>query len=53
MSRKQKLSFRGLVFWSIIALLTLIFIVLVIVRFFSSRETTFSDNLINLKEDRF
>lgn len=52
MSRKQKLSFRGLVFWSIIALLTLIFIVLVIVRFFSSRETTFSDNLINLKEEQ-
>ena len=52
MSRKQKLSFRGLVFWSIIALLTLIFIVLVIVRFFSSRETTFSDILINLKEEQ-
>lgn len=48
-SKKQKLSYRAFIFWSLIALLTLTFIVLVIVRFVGSREKTLSDNLINLR----
>jgi hypothetical protein len=51
-SKKQKPSHRVVIFWSIIGLLTLIFIVLVIVQFFNTRESTLSDNLINLKEEQ-
>jgi hypothetical protein len=49
---KKKPSHRVIIFWSIIALLTLTFIGIVIFRFINTREASLSDNLINLKEEQ-
>ncbi|MDD4000353.1 MAG: hypothetical protein PHX62_05620 [Bacilli bacterium] len=51
-SNKNKPSHKVIIFWSLIALLTLSFIGLVIYRFISTREANISDNLINLSEEQ-
>ena len=48
LSTKNKLSYKVLGFWSIIALLTLIFIGFVIVKFIETRNIQTMDDLINV-----
>src|SRR5690606_21549407 len=52
LSTKNKLSYKVLGFWSIIALLTLIFIGFVIVKFIETRNIQTMDDLINLREQQ-
>ncbi|MCK9537078.1 MAG: hypothetical protein M0R05_05825 [Bacilli bacterium] len=51
LSSKKQLSHKVMIFWSMIGLLTLIFIVTVIVMFVKARSSRSIDDLINLHEN--